>query len=64
MAIKVDYKTALMRGKPGESFFIPTLRPQNYLFDITAAAKELGREIQIKFVCEQHINGVRTWILK
>jgi hypothetical protein len=64
MPIKFDYATALMRGKPGESFFIPTLRPQIYLFEIAAAARELGREIQSKVVTEQYINGVRTWILK
>ena len=64
MPIKFDYATPIMRGKPGESFFIPTLRPQIYKFDILATAKELGREIQIKQVCEQYINGIRVWILK
>jgi len=62
--IKFDYATAIMRGKPGESFFIPTLRPQNYILPIYSAAKDLGKEVQVKCVTEQYITGVRTWILK
>lgn len=64
MAIKFDYAAAIKRGKPGESFFIPTLRPNVYKFDILSTAKELHREIQLKQVCEQYINGIRVWILK
>ena len=62
--IKFDYTTPLAQGKPGESFFIPTLRPQIYIPVISAAAREMGREISIKCVTERYINGIRTWILK
>lgn len=62
--IKFDYATPLMRGKPGESFFIPTLRPNIYIPVISSTAKELGREITIKNVTERYINGIRVWILK
>lgn len=64
MPIKFDYHTAIMRGNPGESFFIPTLRPQIYIPVIYSAAKEMGREVQVKCVTESYINGIRTWILK
>lgn len=62
--IKFDYATALMRGKPGESFFIPTLRPQPYVLAIHHEAKRQGREVIVKCVTERFINGVRTWISK
>jgi len=62
--IKFDFATAIMRGKPGESFFIPTLRPQIYISVICSTAKEMGREVQVKCVTERYINGIRTWILK
>lgn len=64
MAVRFDYATAIMRAKPGESFFIPTLRPQTHIPNIYRAGKELGREVQVKCVTESYINGIRTWILK
>ena len=64
MPIKFDYMAAIVRGQPGESFFIPTLRPQIYIPVIYAAAKEMGKEVQVKCVTERYINGVRTWIIK
>jgi hypothetical protein len=62
--IKFDYATPIMRGKPGESFFIPTLRPQIYIPVTYSTAKDLGREVQVKCVTERYINGIRVWILK
>lgn len=64
MAIKFDYEDAIKRAKPGESFFIPTLRPQIHTPEIQSIARQLKREIQIKNVTEQYINGIRVWILK
>ena len=64
MPIKFDFATALMRGQPWESFFIPTLRPQIYIPSVSATARDLGPEITIKCVTERYINGVRVWILK
>lgn len=64
MAIKFDYEDAIKRAKPGESFFIPTLRPQIHAPEIHATARHLKREIQIKHVTERYINGMRVWILK
>lgn len=64
MAIKFDYEDAIKRAKPGESFFIPTLRPQIHTPEIQLTARQLKREIQIKNVTEQYINGIRVWILK
>lgn len=64
MKVKFDYATAIMRGKPGESFFIPTLRPQPYIVVLYQEAKRQGRDIVVKCVTEDYINGVRTWILK
>lgn len=62
--IKFDFATPIMRGKPGESFFIPTLRPQVFVVQLYQEAKRQGREIQVKCVTEQYIMGVRTWIVK
>jgi len=62
--IKFDFATAIMRGQPGESFFIPTLRPQPYIDLLYQEAKRQKREIQVKCVTERYIMGVRTWILK
>lgn len=62
--IKFDFATPIMRGKPGESFFIPTLRPQSYMVVLHQEAKRQGREIQVKCVTESYIMGVRTWIVK
>ena len=64
MAIKFNYSVPLEMGKPGDSFFVPTLKPQIHIPEIYAVARELKREIQIKHVTEQYINGIRVWILK
>ena len=45
----------------GDSFFIPTLKPEVMLYKINLNAKEFGIKIRTAIRVEEQVMGVRVW---
>jgi hypothetical protein len=56
-----DIKEALMRLTDGDSFFIPTLKPNELRFDIYDAAEEVGVKVITRAALNFGVFGLRTW---
>lgn len=61
MALEWDVEGAIARMKVGESFFIPTLRPMDYISNIYNYARLCGIYVVCKHAMQEGVLGVRTW---
>lgn len=49
---------------PGDSFFIPTLKPSAMIYTIETAAKKDGKKVKCFTVVYKGMLGVRAWYIE